>query len=542
MSFEMSLRGRKRGRDAAIPARPLVPAAPRPGSRRGKRMRPSLVSIPDGQPISSTAPARSVLRGSTRATIPASSVNNPHTIVGPSEEVAPNTYGESEENVRVAELSERRQLIRKEMMTIIAMTKEELEESASNQFVNVLIAKLDILNEKSKTLTTEISILLDLSAAKVDCIVQQDYDKEIIEIKAKAKSEKLNERNVDKETVEKTGENSTAFLQNPTNSTTETLNASNTSIAPDDWIDSYIQGFTHPVALPRPKGSVRQNLKEYDGSPTLWFKWIGLFRALVHDSPSTPDEKLAILENTLTGSCSQLLDGLGGGEEAYKEALRSLKDFCGDREIMRSSHLTAIRSFNPGRTSADLAIYAQNIRPHLFELDRIDNMPNPDLINNISIRLHPSIQKKVSKLKSQHPKGIHLKDFGSWLYNTAKSYVNPYQAVKDQPANKAVTRTYQTSSHPYENSEQSKKCFLCLKYDHYLSKCPEFLEKNIHQRINFLNDSQICTNCFRKGHRYTNCRFDSFCKTKDCQEKHNYTLHRAAETTSYDMNSNSKHD
>ena len=76
-----------------------------------------------------------------------------------------------------------------------------------------------------------------------------------------------------------------------------------------------------------------------------------------------------------------------GGEHAYKEALTSLKQFCGDRDAITLAHLRSIDSIHPGKTLDDLIKFAHTVRSQLLELSQIDNFPRPEVITKICDKL-----------------------------------------------------------------------------------------------------------------------------------------------------------
>ncbi|KZR98523.1 Uncharacterized protein APZ42_006012, partial [Daphnia magna] len=120
--------------------------------------------------------------------------------------------------------------------------------------------------------------------------------------------------------------------------------SSRTTTAPDDWIEEYCQGKEKQLV---PSGdnrysSVRVDLDVYSGRTLDWFEWISLFHALVHRTGKSPGEKLAILKRSVRGETADMVYGLGGGEEAYKDALLRLKTTCGSRAVMRAAHLQAL--------------------------------------------------------------------------------------------------------------------------------------------------------------------------------------------------------
>ncbi|KAK4028580.1 hypothetical protein OUZ56_021585 [Daphnia magna] len=93
--------------------------------------------------------------------------------------------------------------------------------------------------------------------------------------------------------------------------------------APDAWIDLYRDGRLHTNRreFSGTSSSIRAELGDFNGKALEWFSWIDLFRALVHDTPKSPAEKLAILQRHLRGDVLDVVYGLGGGESADAEAL-----------------------------------------------------------------------------------------------------------------------------------------------------------------------------------------------------------------------------
>lgn len=109
---------------------------------------------------------------------------------------------------------------------------------------------------------------------------------------------------------------------------------------------------------------------------------------MVHQTNKLPGEKLAILEKSLRGGCANIVFGLGGGEEAYKEALRRLRHRYGRRDFMRASHLHAIDGLHQMKgDAAGFKRYANWIRTHLSDLTKIDETSHSDIIDRITQRL-----------------------------------------------------------------------------------------------------------------------------------------------------------
>ena len=171
---------------------------------------------------------------------------------------------------------------------------------------------------------------------------------------------------------------------------TQQGNLSNTDLAdgeaPDEWIEKYRSGNLDPQCWLEKgsRSSVNANLEPFSGKSLDWFSWIDLFRALVHDTGKAPGEKLAILKRNLRGDGLNIVYGLGGGENAYKESLLRLKETVGSRDVMRAAHQQAIERLEIGRQgSGSLSRYAEQIRTHLFDLNRIGGASAVEVIDKI---------------------------------------------------------------------------------------------------------------------------------------------------------------
>lgn len=304
--------------------------------------------------------------------------------------------------------------------------------------------------------------------------------------------------------------------------------------APDNWIDDYILGMEESgewYGSGSYNSSVKTELGFYYGDALKWFEWIGIFKALVHNTGKPPEEKLAILKRSLRGDCSDIVYGLGGGEEAYKEALARLKEICGRRDVMRAAHVHAITQLDPGRNnSATFRRYAERVRTHLFDISRLGESCNSDLIDNICAKLHPQDRLAWNTLKPRSTGSIDVVEFGTWLCNRAQAYQDPIEIAKEQARASSRTHTGHTfQSNKNNESSRQAKCYNC-KGDHWLEKCPDFLGMNIEGKKKILSTNSLCYRCFRKGHGIKSCNFTKGCTIDNCRSKHHTLLHEQKES------------
>ena len=160
--------------------------------------------------------------------------------------------------------------------------------------------------------------------------------------------------------------------------------------APDDWIDRYCNGLEEANWSYSRKSAARRELPIYSGRATDWFWWSDLLRSMVHDQRIAPGEKLAVLKSRLRGDQLEIVQGLGEGESAYKAALFRLKQSAGRRDVMRIALLGELDRMELGRENSSFRRFAERAQTIFFDLTRIGEKFNADLIERLSRKLHPA--------------------------------------------------------------------------------------------------------------------------------------------------------
>jgi hypothetical protein len=315
-------------------------------------------------------------------------------------------------------------------------------------------------------------------------------------------------------------------------------NNNNNQETPDDWIDQYSAGLLPPISNNlSARSAVSAELASFQGKALEWFEWIDLFRALVHDTPKSPGEKLALLKRYLKDECLDVVYGLGGGESAYIQALVRLKETYGRRDVMRAAHLQALDRLELKGEAGAFKRFAEKVRSHLFDLNRIGETSTADVIEKICLKLN--LQDRLVWNEERHGRleRRSLNDFGTWLCSRASAYQNAYsiaasQANSSAPVNEGFTqrrtRTHQASTKTHEggSSTQSSKpfCFKCEK-SHRLADCEDFKALPIGEKIHFCMRRRLCFNCFSCKHSVRECPTGQPCKYADCRFIHHPLLH-----------------
>ncbi|XP_045024961.1 uncharacterized protein LOC123469747 [Daphnia magna] len=314
------------------------------------------------------------------------------------------------------------------------------------------------------------------------------------------------------------------------------FNSSTSPAAPDEWIDRYAAGQLRPNVTASSRSSVKTELEIYSGKSLDWFEWIDLYRALVHDSGKSAGEKLAILKRHLKGDCLDLVQGLGGGESAYIEALVRLKQSSGRRDVMRAATLQAIEKMELRNDPAIFKRFAERIRTHLFDLSRIGESNAPDLIERISMRLQPPDRLEWNRGRRGGLETRSLNAFGSWLCERAAEYQNAYSIASEQ-ASSSVPKPHRSHarSHPASSTKATDNhsapkvtfrpfCFKC-EGNHKLENCSQFKALVVADRVSFCAKHRLCFGCLGAKHSVRNCFTKKPCKIAGCSLHHHELVH-----------------
>lgn len=288
--------------------------------------------------------------------------------------------------------------------------------------------------------------------------------------------------------------------------------------APDDWIDRYCNGLEEANWSYSSKSAARGELPIYSGRATDWFWWSDLLRSMVHDQRIAPGEKLAVLKSRLQGDQFEIVQGLGGGESAYKAALFRLKQSAGRRDVMRIALLGELDRMELDRENSSFCRFAERARTIFFDLTRIGEKFNADLIERLSRKLHPADRLEWNSGRRTGLERRPLKEFGEWMCERAAAYQNAYSLAAEQilPSGEnkfprrqqfpATGRTNHVSLEPGTTGKPKSRCF-CCEGEHRVMACPIFKEMPTKEKVRFCVKRRLCMKCFGTRHSAADCTF-----------------------------------
>ena len=315
-------------------------------------------------------------------------------------------------------------------------------------------------------------------------------------------------------------------------------------------------------------------LDTFNGDPKRYHAFIKAFDCNVDIVVTNPDMKLARLNQYCVGEAKRAIRSaiLIGGEAGYLKAKEILKERFGSKDLVTQTYIHDLTESTPVKTNIDYRVLADELsdaQTVLTELGTIARVDSQEVIQKIARRLpEPPYQKfrrsllnakRADKLK-EYPGFGFLVTFMSnladdnneptWGYqkpskkttnsgagnvsNVNTVMPNMSKNVENNSANKSNSKSKPNSSVSSANmsknvennsANKSNSCILCKNGVHKLWHCTVFKSLPVTTRLQFVNDSKLCINCFSSDHLVSDCTKSTVCFVKDCGKKHSMYVH-----------------
>ena len=285
------------------------------------------------------------------------------------------------------------------------------------------------------------------------------------------------------------------------------------------------------------KSIPRLTLPVYSGDPLEWPRWVGLFRALIHEQPSLSDsERMAHLQASVTGTAQQAIAGMLFDGNLYRKALKTMQDrFDQSGDIIRA-HLGGIFSAEPPLEDDAASLESFQATVHCAVTIMQSQGYDADLSSTENLRRAvaklPSYHRRLwaEFTRKLHPQDPSLLDLDTWLQEQVKVAVlcagisAPGPKKTGDRSRESVRRSsHATGVSPLPVPEK----VACLKCggDHALSRCDKFKALKIEERMEFVFNKGLCLSCLTRGHMILDCPRIGTCGQNGCRRRHNRLLH-----------------
>ena len=284
----------------------------------------------------------------------------------------------------------------------------------------------------------------------------------------------------------------------------------------------------------------------FDGSPTVWIKFVSKFKDLVHDQVYLRDEqRMFYLTQHLKGDAERSIRGFSQDSEGYVKALKRLKFLFGQRVKIAQAHLSKV--------SAGKAIQNDDVKGltefyycisdcvnALTKMCYFSDLGSTDILRQAIRRLPLPLRNKWAEFsmnfRSRDEREPTLLDLEDWLQKRVLARTDAYlppveRKGKPKPDSPVKEKGSFTTGRPKKKhqgktpqKQQSPKCRYCGE-GHRISSCEAYLEKPPSERLEFVQKEQLCQNCLGRDHLAAKCSSKWSCFKDGCVLKHHTSLH-----------------
>ena len=212
----------------------------------------------------------------------------------------------------------------------------------------------------------------------------------------------------------------------------------------------------------------------------------------------------------------------------YKIAIDLLKSRFGSTNRVIRAHVRALLSLNKPniKSACSLNSFVDSVKRHMRGLESLSvASDNYEIfLCEILLSVVPQVIKQEWAKLDENKMNLHEllrivegEARQQEILDTTKTDINSQTNVTQLapfPKKASINKSFAIV--------ESCKCIFCSSDEHFLFNCPQFLQKSISDRFNFIKLKNACINCLR-NHTVTNCQSHSRCKI--CNNKHNTLLH-----------------
>ena len=301
-------------------------------------------------------------------------------------------------------------------------------------------------------------------------------------------------------------------------------------------------------------------LDTFSGDPKQYHSFIKAFDSNVETVVSNPDVKLSRLNQYCVGDAKNAIRSavLIGGEEGYTLAKDKLKERFGSKDLVTQRYVRDLTSGPPivsksdYRTFSDELTDAEMILKSLGTISRVDSQ---EVIEKIANRLPGKVFERFRRNLLAKKRSDKLKEYPGFTFlvafcsDLADDNNEPIWGLKNEPTvKKEEEKKNKKKSHQVSNVNKTENkgknvhvacknkdsvCNLCGD-SHKLWHCTVFKKLPVTTRLQYVNDSKLCINCFSPQHLVGNCDKDTVCFVKGCGMKHSMYVHLTTPTSSTD--------
>lgn len=297
------------------------------------------------------------------------------------------------------------------------------------------------------------------------------------------------------------------------------------------------------------------SLPTFNGDYDQWLEFRDTYLALVHDSQEISDiQKFHYLKSSLRGSAQLVIDSVEFSARNYTIAWELLLSRYNNSRLLIHNHVKSLFSISNLKQESP-SLIRKLIDTILKNIRALNLLGEPTehwdtlIIYLVVNKLDSATEREWERYKTTlipsttdtdtaHKIKINnlitfLRNKADMLETLSTSHFKPgisqtstskRHSITSQTHSRLQCNVVTNKSKPRSNyvNSRTKSCLMC-NAQHPLYSCEQFLNLNLHDKLTFIQNKQLCENCLHPGHIVSECRYGP---CRKCDKKHNSLIHR----------------
>lgn len=279
----------------------------------------------------------------------------------------------------------------------------------------------------------------------------------------------------------------------------------------------------------------------FTGDPLKYNDWKLSFQTIIDQKSIQDKEKLYYLRRYVGGQVRQALDGyfLLGTESAYVAAWEILEERYGNPFVIAKAYRDKLQAWPKIgskdsfelREFVDFLHSCETAMAYIKTLEILNDCnENRKILSKLPDWLTARWNRKVIEIEEESNRFPSFSEFVKFLAREAKIACNPItslHSMKQGEVEKQKTQRPPSFAAKSLNTQSTErpvvKCVFCKRTGHTLHKCRNFMEKDLKERIKYVQSERLCFGCLQFGHHSKGCSNRSTCDR--CKGRHPTCLH-----------------
>lgn len=282
-----------------------------------------------------------------------------------------------------------------------------------------------------------------------------------------------------------------------------------------------------PKFAPSAANSLKMKLPTFDGTIINWLEFWKLFSSLLSQQHHLSDDvkQAHLIASMGTPECKRQAEAAFAYTKSYDEAVARLRKHYEQNRVLLTHYIK--RVLTPARfqnKKRDIDRMADMMERNLTGMQKANGYTASQVFAVVfEGYMEPCLDAEWRKRTEDHTEPPTAEEMIEFLWKQSRavpddsddetdreSHSKPRRSAK--PAKRTIMRTQLTSD----------KC-LCCQANHVLYSCPQFKQKAVRQRRDWVKTKDLCFNCMSPHHRSSDCPSKHRCR--ECSTKHHTLLH-----------------